>query len=85
MTMEGDEAEHNEVDEEGGGRAFHPGVESVAVSSNVGGVHNCEDKRGDSDEDRPERDEVGEQGVDNRWVTSYVFENIEPVSLNNDC
>ena len=55
------------------------------VSSDVGEGHYVKDERGDSDEDWPERDEeVGERGVDDRWVASDVFENVEPVALNDD-
>ena len=74
-VSESDEAERDEADEEGRGRTFHPGVESVAVSSDVDEVHDGEDERGDVDEDRPDGDEeVGERGVDDRWVASVVFE-----------
>ena len=57
----------------------------MTVSSDVDKVHDGEDQRGDSDEDWPERDEeVGERGVDDRWIASDVFEDVEPVALNDD-
>ena len=87
----GDETEDDEAgewgrgEEGGGGRAFHPGVEGVTVSLDVNEVHDGEDKRGDSDEGRPEGDkEVLERGVDDRWVASDVFEDVEAVVLNDD-
>ena len=58
----------------------------MTVSSDVDEVHDGKDERGDSDEDRPEGDEeVGERGIDDRWVTPHAFENVEPVSWNDDC
>ena len=64
---------------------IHPGVEGVTVRVDVDEVHEGEDERGDSDEDRPERDEeVCERGIDDRWVISNVFENVEPVASNDD-
>ena len=56
----------------------------MVVSSDIGKVHD-EDERGNSDEDRPERDEeVRERGIDDRWVASDVFESVEPVTLSDD-
>ena len=37
----------------------------------------------DSDENWSEGDEVG-QGVGDGWITSQVFQDIKPVSLNDD-
>ena len=55
------------------------------MSPDVDKVHDGEDQRGDSDEDWPEGDEeVGERGVDDRWIASDVFEDVEPVALNDD-
>ena len=52
----------------------------MKVGSDVAKVRDREDERGDSDEDRPERDEeVCRRGVDNGWTASYVFEDVEPV------
>ena len=57
----------------------------MTVRSDVEKVHDGEDERGDSDEDRPERDEeVRQRGVDNGRIASYVLVDVEPVSLNND-
>jgi len=56
----------------------------VTVESDVGKVHECEDEGGESDEDWPEGDEeVCQGGVDDGRVASYVFEDVEPVSLND--
>ena len=52
----------------------------MVVSSDICEVHD-EDERGDPDEDRPERDEeVRERGIDDRWVTSDVFESVEAMT-----
>ena len=57
----------------------------MTVTSDVEEVHGSKDERGDSNEDGPESDEeVRQSCVDDRWVASYIFEDIEPVSLNND-
>ena len=56
----------------------------MKVGADVDEVHG-EDEKGSPDEYWPERDEeVGERGVDDRRVTSDVFENVEPVALNED-
>ena len=56
----------------------------MAVEAEVAEVHGREDEGGDSDEDWPERDEeVCQRGVDDRWVASDVFEDVEPMSLND--
>lgn len=48
-------------------------------------VHGGEDEGGDSDEDWPEGDEeVRQRGVDDRWVAPYIFENVEPMALNDE-
>lgn len=85
-----DEAQHHEADVQGGGeegrcRALHPGVESVTAALGVVEVHDGEDEGGDSDEDWPEGDEeVRQGGVDDRRVASYIFENVEPMTLDDD-
>ena len=57
----------------------------MVVRSDVGEGHYGKDERGDSDEDWPLRDEeVCERGADDRRAASDVFENVEPVSLNNN-
>ena len=57
----------------------------MTVRADVDEVHDGEDERGDSDGYWPERDEeVREGGVDDRWVASDVFEDVEPVALNDD-
>lgn len=57
----------------------------MAVASDVVDVQGCEDEQGDPDEDWPERDEkVGQGGVDDGRVASYILEDIEPVSLNDN-
>ena len=57
----------------------------MTVTPDVADVQGCEDKQGDSDEDWPERDEeVSQGGVDQGRVTSDIFEDIEPVSLNDN-
>ena len=57
----------------------------MIAGADVGEVHDGKYERGDSDECWPERDEeVGERGVEDRWVASDVFENVEPVSLNDN-
>lgn len=48
-------------------------------------VHDREDKRGDSDEDWPERDEeVRQGGADDRRVASHIFKYVKPVTLNDN-
>ena len=57
----------------------------MMVRTDVDEVDDGEDERGNSDEDWPEREEeVGERGVDDRRAASDVFENVEPVTLNDD-
>ena len=57
----------------------------MTVTSDVKEVHGSKDKRGDSNEDGPKSDEeVRQSGVDDRWVASYIFEDVESVALNND-
>ena len=57
----------------------------MTVALGVEVVHDREYKRGDSDEDWPESDEeVCQGGIDNRRVAPYVFEYVEPMTLNDD-
>ena len=57
----------------------------MTVESEVGKVHESEDDGGDADEDGPEGDEdVGQGCVDDCRIASYVFQDIKPVSLNDD-
>ena len=57
----------------------------MTVVPDIGEVHGDETEQGDSDEEGPERDEdVRQRGVDDRWVTSYVLEDVKPVSLNDN-
>ena len=56
----------------------------MAVRADVDEVHDGEDDIDDSDEDRPERDEeVCERGIDDRWEASDIFEDVEPMALND--
>ena len=59
----------------------------MTVAPDVAGIQHCEDEQGDSDEEWPECDEeVGQGSVDEGRVASYILEDIEPVSLNdNSC
>lgn len=57
----------------------------MAVAPDVAGIQDCEDEQGDSDEEWPECDEeVGQGSVDEGRVASYILEDIEPVSLNDN-
>ena len=56
----------------------------MTVTPDVGEVRDGEDEGGDPDEDRPEGDEnICQGGVGDRGVAAYVFEDVEPVSLND--
>ena len=57
----------------------------MTVKTDIGEVHGCENEQGDSDEEGPEGDEdIRQRRVDYRWIASNVFEDVEPVSLNDD-
>lgn len=57
----------------------------MAVESDVTEIHDGEDEGGESNEDGPEgEEEVGQGSVDDCRIASYVFQDIKPVSLNDD-
>ena len=57
----------------------------MTVESDVAEVHDREGEGSNADEDWPERDkEVCQRGVDDGRIASYVFKNVEPVSLNDN-
>ena len=57
----------------------------MTVESDVAEVHDREGEGSNADEYWPEGyEEVGQRGIDDGWIASYVFKNVEPVSLNDN-
>ena len=84
VEAQDDDADVEGCGEEGRGSAFHPAVQSVAMVTDVADVEDREDEGSDSDEDGPKGDEeIGQGSIDDGRVASHIFQDVEPVSLND--